>query len=88
MVSAADHTNQPIFSEWVSPADWPWPIMVMVDEARRILSYFEHLPKSQQPPKSLWHSVYKCNKWIEEHSPLNDKPGGGMIQLSEDDIQR
>lgn len=78
-----------MFEEWISPSSWPWPLSIMVDEARRIISYFENLPKDQQPPKSIWHSVIKCNKFIEDNSPFkNNRPGGGMIQLDEDDIQR
>lgn len=57
----------------------------MVSEARRILQYYE-LPKQQQPPPAIWHSVHKCNKWIEEHMPGQDS-SNGMIELDESEIQ-
>jgi hypothetical protein len=38
-----------------------------------------------QPPKSIWHSVKKCNDWIEAHMPGKDKKssGGGFIDIEE-----
>lgn len=43
--------------------------MVVVSEARRILSYHEHLTEEQRPPPSLWHSVRKCTEYIDAHRP-------------------
>jgi hypothetical protein len=60
--------------------------MVFVVEARRILSYHQHLPDEQRPPKSIWHSLKKCQAWIEEHNPYKDsKDKTPQGQLSLDD---
>lgn len=84
-MQAADHSNQPIFGEYRSPSEWPWPLALAVSEARRVISYFEHLSKEQQPPAALWHSAVKCNKWIEEHQP-GKGASTGMIELDESDM--
>ena len=87
LVQVADETNQPIFPEYRSPSEWPWPLFLAVSESRRILSYFTELGKDQRPPKGIWHSVYKCNKWIEDHMPGKASRDTGMIELDESDIQ-
>jgi hypothetical protein len=62
--------------------------MMFVAEARRILSYLKHLGEEQRPPKSIWHSPKKCDKWIEDHDPYKkDKQGGGSA-LDIDDWER
>jgi len=50
-----------------------------VVEARRILSFFEHLTEEQRPPKSIWHSAKKCARYIEDHAP--GKEGGGSSAM-------
>lgn len=39
-------------------------------ESRRILSYYKNYGDEQRPPKSIWHSVKKCEEWIEDHNPF------------------
>lgn len=85
MVAGADHSNQPLFSEYISPTDWPWTITILVSEARRIISYFE-IPEDKRPPKSLWHSPTKCNDWIKKAFDVKDKGGQGIMSF--DDAER
>ncbi len=86
MVQSADSANQPIFPGWQSVYEWPSHVMVFVVEARRILSYYKNYTDEQRPPKSIWHSVKKCEAWIEDHNPFDkDKKGVSEAQLSFDD---
>lgn len=59
--------------------------MIFVTEARRILAYFKNYGDDQRPPKSIWHSVKKCEKWIEEHDPMKDhkKVKSNKIDISD-----
>lgn len=86
-MAAADHSGQPIFSKWRSPTDWPWDITFVVGEARRILSYFQNLPESQRPPKSIWHSRAKCADWIDEHQPGKDADSG-KLYFNPNEVER
>lgn len=87
MVATADHSNQPLFSKYRSPTDWPWTLSYVVGEARRILSFFEHLPSEQRPPKSLWHSRQKCADWIDQHKPGED-PDKGKLFFNPNEVER
>lgn len=86
LVAAADKSNQPIFSKYRSPTDWPWDVGYVVGEARRVLSYFEHLPEEQRPPRSIWHSRKQCAEWIEEHQPGRDQ--GGKLFFNPNEVER
>lgn len=85
MVASADRSNQPIFPMWDTPYNWPWPITILVSEARRIISYFE-IPEKMRPPKSIWHSPDKCHKWIEDQYDPDKKGKSG--ELTFDDYER
>ncbi len=87
MVEAADHSNQPIFPQYKTPYDWPWTINVLVSEARRIISYYKHLPDEQQPPRSIQHSAIKSRRWIENHMP-GKKQEYGNIAFDEHEVER
>jgi hypothetical protein len=87
MVAAADASNQPLFSKWVSPTDWPYTLAYVVGEARRILSYHSNLTEEQRPPKSIWHSRKKCADWIDEHMPGRESAGGN-ITFNPNEIER
>jgi hypothetical protein len=76
-----------MFSRWVSPNDWPWPITLMVRESRRIISYLENLTEEMMPPQSIWHSARKCHNWIKAHQPGN-KEGSGMLEFSDREVER
>lgn len=86
MVAAADHSHQPLFSRWHSPTDWPWVISAVVGEARRILSYHQHLTEEQRPPKSIWHSRKQCAAWIDEHMP--GKSNSSRILFNDNEVER
>lgn len=65
--------------------------MVFVTEARRIIGYLKHLPEEQRPPRSIWHSSKKCQKWIEDHNPYkkdNERGASNMIPLHDLDVER
>jgi hypothetical protein len=62
--------------------------MTFVAEARRILSYHHNLPEEQRPPKSIWHSIKKCEKWIEDHNPYDKDKRGPENQISFDDWEQ
>lgn len=74
MVAIADKSNQPIFHG--IPNEWPYPLLYLVTESRRIMSYFE-IPEEGRPPKSLWHSPDKCEKWITNYYKKDDKGSTG-----------
>jgi hypothetical protein len=86
MVAVADQSNQPVFKDYPTPWEWPWPIHTLVHEARRILSYFE-IPEDKRPPRSIWHSPDKCSDWIKKafDPDAKDKPGS---MLMFDDAER
>lgn len=89
MVQSADSANQPIFPFWKSPFEWPSQVMIFVLEARRILGYHAHYGDEQRPPKSIWHSIKKCDQWIKDHNPFEkDKPKGNEAQLEFADWER
>lgn len=56
-------------------------------EARRILSYFEHLTEEQRPPKSLWHSRKKSADWIEAHKP-GGAGGSSSLFFKDSEVER
>lgn len=60
--------------------EWPYPLVILMTEARRILSYYE-MPEEGQPPKSLWHSPDKCNDWIKRYFDKDNKgsKGGDLV---------
>lgn len=58
-------------------------VFTLVAEARRINSYHK-LPKDAMPPKSIWHSYKKCNKWIEDHQTGGKEQGqSGMLDIED-----
>lgn len=78
-----------MFPHWSSPYEWPEAVMIFVTEARRILSYYKNYGDQQRPPRSIWHSQKKCEKWIEDHDPLNkDKQKGELGSISLEDWER
>ena len=85
MVQTADHSNQPIFSGYKSPTDWPWAISLAVGEARRILSYISNVPPKAMPPKALWHSPKKCKEYIDAH--LDSTASPGMLEFAESEVE-
>lgn len=69
-----------------STYEWPSDVQMFVTEARRILSYYQHLGEQQRPPKSIWHSTKKCEKWIKDHDPFKkdgDKSGGSALDIND-----
>lgn len=88
MVAMADHSNQPIFPQYCSPTEWPWPLTYMVGEARRIISYHEHLSEEQRPPKMIWHSRRKCAAWIEDHKPGANGGDSSSLYFNESEVER
>lgn len=87
LVAAADASNQPIFSRWRSPNDYPWTLAYVVDGSRRILSYHQNYYGDQLPPKSIWHSQIKCAAWIEEHRPGGDSGSTGLLTFNDNEIE-
>jgi hypothetical protein len=69
--------------------EWPTSVSIFVAEARRILSYLKNYGEDQKPPKSIWHSPKKCDKWIKDHDPFKkDGKGGSNTMMDILDSER
>lgn len=50
-----------------------------VDQALRVISWFENLPKDEQPPRHIWWSEKMLEEWFED---VRDKRGSGRKRSS------
>lgn len=46
--------------------DAPWDILLAINHALTVLSWWENLPKDEQPPRHIWWSPTLLNEWFEE----------------------
>ena len=57
-----------------------------VNTALTVISWFENLPKDEQPPRHIWHSADLVDKWFREvEKQRNSKYGGKGRRSSYDD---
>lgn len=45
--------------------DVPWEVLTATNYALTVLSWFENLPKDEQPPKHIWWSDRLLDEWFE-----------------------
>jgi hypothetical protein len=86
LVSTADKSRQPIFPEFSSSSQWPWTLLIVVSEARRILSYFE-LPEKAHPPKAIWHSPTKCADFIRTAMDLKNPSDQQFLEFNDSEVE-
>jgi len=39
---------------------------VAVNQALTVISWFENLPKEEQPPRAIWHSAELVDSWFRD----------------------
>lgn len=46
--------------------DAPWTVVVAVNHALTVISWFENLPTEEQPPRHIWYSADKVDSWFRD----------------------
>lgn len=49
----------------MSVIDAPWEWVTALNAALTVLSWFENLPKNEQPPRHIWWSDKLLDEWFE-----------------------
>ena len=66
--------------------DTPHDVVVAVNAALTVLSWFENLPEDEQPPRTIWWSEDLLEEWFKDVKERRDrKYGGGRSRSSYDD---
>ena len=65
-----------IFSDGIFEA--PWELVVGVNLALQVLSWYENLPSDERPPHSIWWSDELLDQWFTDvEEKRNSRHGGG-----------
>ena len=61
-------------------------MVLAVNSALTVLSWFENLPEDEQPPRHIWWSDELLEEWFKDVRERRDKKyGGGRARTSYDD---
>lgn len=52
----------------------PWDLVSALAQALKVLSWFENLPRDEQPPRHIWWSDELLEDWFEDVKRNRDKP--------------
>lgn len=46
--------------------DVPWTIILAIEQAKKVLSWYENLSEEKRPPKEIWKNDRKLKKWFDD----------------------
>lgn len=62
--------------------DCPWDLVVAVNQALMVISWFENLPKDEQPPRHIWWSDKLLDEWFRDVQDRREERYGSKKRTS------
>lgn len=44
----------------------PWTIILAIDHAKKVLSWYENLTEDKRPPREIWKDDRKLKRWFDD----------------------
>lgn len=60
----------------------PYDLVLTVNHSLRVISWFENLPRDEQPPRHIWWSEKLLDRWFENVEQERGKSSGSKKPTS------